>query len=283
MKNRIKREWFIFRSLVLLLARDFKKYYAVAGMAYITGVVRIAPAAKPAYFFCRYLDDYADGEKIIDRPTSSFEDFITSLKKTVLHPQKSYSRTIDLTIIDAIKKLSKQHVDIEIVQHEFLEFLGSMLFDYRRRTETIILTEEELLKVYDNSFKPILHIALIGLGVDIKEKYIFLLGRLQGKLYAIQDLHYELSKGIFNIPKEVVASSGMSSKEIIKSPSTFLETKKYKEWENKELIDCRKHAQELRDLTLTEKKSIKMMDLLIKPLEADLNKRLDSSVVIDQN
>ncbi len=244
----------------------------------MVGVLGLARSAKPAYFFCRYIDDFADGESLVKHPQVSFDELITTLKGVVAHPQKKYKDTLQLTLVDAILKLKKSNVDLVIIQKEFSAFLDSMLFDYKRRTETCVLSQGELLQLYDASFKPILHIALIGLGVGIEEEYIFLLGRLQARLYAIQDMEYELTKNIINLPKELIQRMSCSLDDIVSSPKTYLNDMLVVEWRNQEYKACATYVKQLRGLDLHDKKSIRMMDVLMNPLEEDLKNRMDKEL-----
>ena len=253
MKIFIKREWFILISYLKLLFRNFNKYFKVSSTAYFAGTFGIVSAAKPAYFFCRYIDDIADGDHLL--PEKEFRSLLEKLKAIITN--NTCAKTgLEATLKKALDSLHKNNQP-KIVDDEFISFLDAMLHDYERRIHRKACSKEELLNIYDQSFKPVLHLAFLGLGVQIDEKYIYELGRLQGRIYAIQDLEEELKKGIINLPTELLNEINLSTEKLCNTPRTLQKTDRFKNWIQTECKECLSYITDLRALKIDHEKSKK--------------------------
>lgn len=275
MKDYFRRETFIIRCFAALLLRNFKKYFTVGGITYWLGASGLYPAAKPTYFFCRYVDDLADGDRQLPDRYADFSDFITRMKQLVEQPETKGLRDIELVLVDAIKKLNRKSPDTQVVQKELIAFLDSMLIDYNRRLQSSILSQEELDQLYDSSFSSVLQLTFIGTGTVLSREYITQLGLIQGKLYALQDLHEDLTAGIINLSAELVADTGWTLEQLIKAPLSLQKTEAFVQWRNAELMLCYEYLQTLQSLDVNRKVR-KIISILTDPLEVYLKEEMAS-------
>ena len=85
----------------------------------------------------------------------------------------------------------------------------AMLFDYERAQTRQVLTQEELEKYYNDTFSPVMDLALMIAGSSLRSADLPESVTTQGHIYTIRDIEQDLSQGIINIPAEVLADSGI--------------------------------------------------------------------------
>ncbi|GEM_PF-4353912 len=273
MKNYFLRELFIIRCFLSLLQRNFKKYFTVGGITYWLGASGLYPSAKPTYFFCRYVDDLADGDRELPSAYSDFAAFTDRMKALVRGTQEKKKHPIERVLTDAIKKLSRKTDSPAVVRDELIYFLDSMLVDYNRRINSSVLTQKELDQLYDDSFSSVLHLTFIGTGTSLARNYITQLGLIQGKLYALQDLKEDLTAGIINLPQELLSRMGMTVEELMSSTDSLHKNESFLHWRSSELLLCHDYLQVLQSLDV-DRKVRKIISILTDPLEVYLNEEM---------
>lgn len=273
MKNYFLRELFIIRCFLSLLQRDFRKYFTVGGITYWLGASGLYPSAKPTYFFCRYVDDLADGDRQLPARYADFTGFIDRMKSLVTKDEPGKLYGIELVLADALKKLCRYSSDGAVVKQELLDFLDSMLLDYNRRLQTSILSQSELDQLYDRSFSAVLQLTFIGTGTALEREHITRLGLIQGKLYGLQDLHEDLEAGIINLPQELISETGISLEQLMTAPDVLEKNEAFKQWRSTELLLCHEYLQVLQSLEVNRKVR-KIISILTDPLEVYLKEEI---------
>lgn len=273
MKTYFRREFFILRCFAALLQRNFRKYFTVGGITYWLGASGLYKAAKPTYFFCRYVDDLADGDRALPSRYSDFANFIDRMKALVHHPVSNDLKGVELILVDAIRKLNKKTANPEIVEQELIHFLESMLIDYDRRLNKSMLTQKDIDNLYKNSFSSVLHLTFIGTSTQLDREYITLLGLIQGKLYALQDFAEDLTAGIINIPAEVIQNEPLTLSKMIESPMALERTGSFQQWRQRELRLCQQYLYTLQSLDVSRKVR-KIISILTDPLAEYLKTEL---------
>lgn len=255
MLHHLTIELFILRNYFALLKKDFSKYFKVASMCYLYGSLRLSKPAKPAYFLCRYIDDVADGDKKLPSSYKSYEQFFDRLKTVATSPQLPLT-PIEKLLNTTIKSY-KYLVDNDMVVRNQLErFICSMAKERARRIANKYLNAREILSAYDESFGSVLQLTLIGLKIEIPHANVQQLGRLQGRLYAIDDLEEDLKSGIINIPNEIINKEGFA----FDTNNMVL-----KQWIDDEYRTCSAYVNDLMALELSGRQK-KLVMLLVKPL-----------------
>lgn len=273
MKNYFLRELFIIRCFLSLLQRNFKKYFTVGGITYWLGASGLYPSAKPTYFFCRYVDDLADGDRKLPSLYTDFASFTDRMKALVEDCEVEKKHPIERVLADAINKLCRKSANSSIVKKELVSFLDSMLVDYNRRLNSSVLTKKELDQLYDDSFSSVLHLTFIGTGTVLERTYITQLGLIQGKLYALQDLKEDLTAGIINLPEELVISTGLTLEQLMSSTDHLEKNESFLQWRSAELLLCHDYLQTLQSLKV-DRKVRKIISILTDPLEVYLNEEM---------
>lgn len=273
MKAYFLREIFILRCFAALLQRDFNKYFTVGGITYWLGASGLYRAAKPTYFFCRYVDDLADGDRELPSRYKEFSSFIKQMNRLVQNPEVKGLQGIELVLVDALRKLIRKSSNPVLVKKELTSFLESMLTDYNRRLGHTLLSQSALDELYDNSFSSVLQLTFVGTGTELEREHIRHLGLIQGKLYALQDLDEDLAAGIINVPEELIKKTGLSIAEIMSSPASLQKTEAFQEWRLSELMLCDQYLRSLQWLVVGRKVR-RIISILTDPLEGYLKLEL---------
>ena len=266
----LRRELFILRCYLSLLKRNFRKYFTVASFTYFLGASGIYRSAKPTYFFCRFVDDVTDGDRELPKGYDSFQAFMDRMLQLLDHQGSKGLKGIELVLADALRKLDKTAAP-QIIRTELKDFLQSMQVDYKRRTQQLLLSQQAIDQLYDQSFASVLHLAMLGFGTQLQRSDIQKLGVVQGKIYALQDLEEDLSKGIFNVPEELVKAAGLSEKALMANPSALMNHQAFVQWQHAELSTCHDYIEHLYALE-AGKKAKKIISVLVDPLAEYVDK-----------
>lgn len=269
--NYLRREYFIISYFARLLRRNFRKYVTVAGFTYSLGALGLYPSSKPTYFFCRYIDDLADGDYVLPHG-QSFESFIEELIEFLKAPEQPTKITIQLVLADAVRKLEKC-TDRATIQAELTHFLKSMLLDYQRRTTQTTLDQKGIHELYHRSFSSVLKLALLGFGIQLENERVQQLGLVQGKIYALQDIEDDLSQAIINVPAELIKATGLSVEEVVNTPHRLTAMDAFLQWRHQELVEAKSLVDALLGLKTSEK-GMKMIRVLVNPLDDYIQQEL---------
>jgi phytoene/squalene synthetase len=201
-----------------LLERNWRKYWKrIFGLYTISFVhfiiekkfdPQIGQLSRESYLLLRYIDDVLDGDlPIVGNPKQHIEDI-----KSQINGEKPSENRIAILAIDSIKKLEKRALENENPRELFIKIIDAMIFDFDRRQERGVLTNEDLIKYYYDTFAPILNLMFIGFGSSIRvtSENFADLAYCQGHIYSIRDLEDDWKVGIINIPKEILNSAGLT-------------------------------------------------------------------------
>ena len=238
------------------MKRDATKYFKVAISTYLLGALFICRGAKNSYFFCRAVDDCADGDL---SPSyfgyNTFEIMLNQLKAVIKGDSKGITR-LDLLAIKCA-----QYNNGEIKDY-LLSFLEAMEEEQKRRIEKRINTQQELLDIHKASFDPVLRIAFVAFKTNFSDQIINQLTLIQSKVYSIQDIQNDIDLGIYNFPKEIEPVFPVSFDELKKD-------EKFKDWVNNELTVAQKIGKELLNCNYP-KKTRKVITTLVEPILNDI-------------
>ena len=258
-------EWFVFRLYLKLLRRNFIKYAVPTTTVYLYSLFRISVPAKPAYFICRYIDDVADGDLELSKEYRDYNHFFSSLIEVCDGP-KPGSTILEQLLNRAILSFPPhQHIE---VRELFREFICSMQKETERRLSRQTFNSNEILALYDDTFGAVIKITCIGTGAVLSPEIISKLARLQGRIYAIDDLYDDYRVGLINIPKEILIQSEF---EMI-GENTVL-----KAWIEHEYRECQAYAADLLSLKLPGKAQT-LVNLGVRPIAKRINRHLASLV-----
>lgn len=162
---------------------------------------------RASYFFCRHIDDVLDGDRYISSdPEQYVQDILKAMK--IGHGGPEITELYRF----ATCHLVNMTLNGEKPEEHFRRVVqDAMLFDYQRAEERRVLTRQELEEYYQNTFAPVLDLALIIAGSSLRSKDIPEAISTQGHLYSIRDLDKDLPRGVINIPREELALSGIET------------------------------------------------------------------------
>lgn len=257
-----------------LLGRNPVKYIRGVGGMYLLGIkgFELGSIARAAFFFFRNQDDALDGDrKDIKNPLAH----VLACRQQIASGKYTGNPQIAGLAKFAIRSLQRKSKKGDNPKQYFLDGIDVMLFDYHRAKTRAVLTAKELKDYYQRTFFPVINLMLIGLGSGLRAKDIPQLSFCQGRIYTIRDLDQDWTKGIINIPKEVLKKAHQtpdsSIEQIRNSPSV-------QDWFAGQLQLCR------HDLLILEKKltsinealTAKMCMGLINPLHKLSRQFLDN-------
>lgn len=187
------------------LALRSPKYWLLIAKVYLASLKNAIPAKvfRASYFFCRNIDDVLDGDRRVDTDPESYVENILGTMDT----ENGGPEIVELYRF-AIKHLVDMAKEGEDPSKHFKRVINdAMLFDYQRSQTRRVLTEDELNQYYDDTFAPVMDLALMIAGssqrsADLPESVL-----TQGHIYTIRDLGDDLANGIINIPAEELAKS----------------------------------------------------------------------------
>lgn len=185
------------------------KYWQLVFKVYVSSLTRSLPAKvfRAAYFFCRNIDDVLDGDRQI---SSDPEDYVQSILSGMENENGNEMPQILELYRFAVGHLVNMARTDENPEKYFRRVIkDAMLFDYERARQRRVLTREELEKYYNDTFTPVMDLALIIAGSSLRSADLPESVETQGHIYTIRDLEQDLVQGIINIPAEELAKSGM--------------------------------------------------------------------------
>lgn len=230
-----------------LFRRNPIKYVRGIGGMYLISIkgFELGRLARALFFFFRNIDDVLDGDrKEVKNPTS----YVLNCRKQILSGKYKESPKIISLAKFAIEKLQKKSKKGDNPKKDFLDEIDVILFDHQRAKKKKILTRKELNEYYKKTFIPVINLILIALNSKLRAKDILELTFCQGIVYTIRDLEVDWSRGVINLPKEILKKAKLTT------TSNIQELKSnpvIKNWFRNEISRCQK------DLIILEKKLAK--------------------------
>ena len=259
------RETEILRIYGSLLIRDFPKYWKMYTALYIGPSMGLYPSMKPGGFFCRAVDDMADGDMALPSNFANFAQLTKNLEATI-RGDSPPTLPLSLVLLDAISKFELEARSDDDIKGELIAFLSGMTMDSNRRINQETLSRVDLHKIYDLTFLPPIQLSLIGLRSINRAIDIPKLGQVQGRIYALRDYANELPKGSINIPEDIIFASGLTSQMLIDTPQLVVENQVLASWIQTELHECANIITEIKSISL-DNNARAMTMALITPIE----------------
>lgn len=269
--NGLKEAVVVGREWKRLLSRDARKYAKITTAINILSATRIAPAFAPAYFFCRAVDDFADGDRDLPSEHGDYFQFSRTLID-LIDGNREPTDDVDFLLSQVIQRLGSNTSNGIDVKTELKAFMKAMEIENERRMNNGLLTREQLMDLYRDSFSSPQNIAFAALGSTASSEVVSQLGLLQGSFYAIRDLRDELPRGIINIPSEVIERSDLEHGDLC-DPDIVLENPSIQEWIKASLAECQEWISELRAVDLDFQARV-ITGFLVNPIDTAIKTRL---------
>lgn len=224
---------------------------------------------KLGYYGGRWVDNVADGDESLPPGYETVESWLESLigqikvqgtseQQIIKEPSAAF---LIQRAVSYLQPLEKKELG-DNVKQEFINFLQAMRWEYHRRINQEVLSEEEILHSYWEGFSHAQNITLIALRAKTRipsnyppidqllemtpNELPLVLPIILGKAYAISDLEPELGKGICNIPDLILERSGLSFPNLIANPSQARKNPVINEWALNDLRISKQLATKLR-------------------------------------
>ncbi|MCL5784150.1 MAG: hypothetical protein M1142_02230, partial [Patescibacteria group bacterium] len=191
------------------LKRDFNKYKLVVAGMYLLSVYgwELASIFRSGYYFFRHLDDVLDGDRHVSCCPLSYAQDLRSQIETGKFKQGSNITVLAKHIMDNLEKLEKPGDDLK---SDFLSGMDGLIFDYERSRERRVLTAQQVEDYYSRAFGPVVNIGLMALHPSLRSRDMPVLSYGQGRVYSVRDLKDDWTKGILNIPQEVLQKAALT-------------------------------------------------------------------------
>jgi hypothetical protein len=184
------------------------KYWQLVFTMYLSSL-RDALSAKvlrASYFFCRHIDDVLDGDRYVsDDP----KDYVYAILRA-MHNESDGPEVVELYRFAVRHLISLANTRGEPDKLFRCVIEKAMLFDYKRAQTRRVLTGVELHQYYDDTFAPVMDLALMIAGSSLRSVDMPEAVNVQGHLYSVRDLDRDLRGGIINIPAEELAKSSIN-------------------------------------------------------------------------
>jgi len=164
-----------------------------------------AQLMRATYCLARLLDDVLDGDRQVDGAPEAYVLRLMHDLENAASARRDGAIRLSRFVFTNLKSLAEGEEDPAA---DLRALIDLMLFDRTRARDRILLREEELLQHHHLTFASILNIALCIVDARIRARELTSLTRAQSILYTIRDLEEDLSRGLVNIPFEVLCESG---------------------------------------------------------------------------
>lgn len=207
-----------------LIERDPQKYRKMVTAICLAPMIRGGGVIKDAYFFMRHIDDVLDGDLILDQNPLNY---VKSIRNDVLKGNQNQEYPIEKLAFRALEKLNKIKKK-DNPRSKFLDGIDGMMDDHKRMVNKLVLNSIQLRESFIKTFGPHYDIALMA----IRSNLVGSLGvnnfyNCQGFAYGIRDLEIDWTRGLINIPKEVLEASNLKVSDAVVE---VLENTIVKEW-----------------------------------------------------
>lgn len=162
---------------------------------------------RAAYLPIRYVDDLLDGDAYgITNPL----DFIQQLQRRILEDQLTDS-SIDRQLNYALSILEDKARLNDQPRLDFVRVIDTIVFDRLRAQERRLLTGDEIEQYYRSAFDPVMNISLQAIDSQLRSSNVPALSFGQGRVYSARDLRTDWTRGVINIPGEVLFAAGLTA------------------------------------------------------------------------
>jgi len=251
-----------------LLHRNSNKYRIMAGV-----LDWMPQGLRLSYYGGRWVDDVVDGDELLPLGFETVDSWLDSLIGQIKVQGTSEQQIIkEPSAAFLIQQAVRHLLPLENremgddVKQEFVSFLEAMQWEYHRRINQAVLSEEEILHSYWEAFSHAQNITLMALRAKtrVPSKYPpidqllemtpkelpLVLPIILGKAYSVNDLEVDLASGICNIPDLLLERSGLSFPNLIANPSQARKNPAINEWALNDLRISKQLATKLRQKRL---------------------------------
>lgn len=238
MLNKMGVEWENAREAIRLAKKDTPSHVTLVLGLYAASCKEreLGKVARSSYFFMRRLDDILDGDlKIKGNPLAMALHLRAQIDMDTLANRPGLAEMAKYSI----RTLEKRGRKGDNPKADFLEAVDSMIFDYGRSQERLVLTQQELADYYQHTFSPVVNILLIGLKSELRATDMPEIASTQGRLYTLRDIEKDWPRGTINIPAEVLEEAKLTGE------SKLADVKASAEVKNWAQAECRENLKDL--------------------------------------
>jgi len=252
----------------MLLDKDRKKYGAM------TFALNFVPKGlELGYYAGRWIDEVVDGDEILPGNYSSVDHLLDEtinqietmgMNKFLSIKEPGPGFLFQQAII-YLQPLENKALGDDVKQ-EFIGFIEAMRWEYHRRVNRFVLSEDELLQSYWRGFSHAQNITLIALRAKERvpqfcppveellvmpsSKLPLILPIVLGKAYAIRDFSEDWKEGIYPVPRHELIRAGFDPKQLPKDPNAVLTNPVIREWRKSDSEIAWKLSRKLRQKTV---------------------------------
>ncbi|OGH07947.1 MAG: hypothetical protein A2W22_06785 [Candidatus Levybacteria bacterium RBG_16_35_11] len=250
------------REVAAVLSQNPRKYInrLMIGVQLYAVNCEMGRASLAFYSTLKRIDDSLDGDRFdIENPL----EYANDIAVQVLEGRLS---TDNLKLANAFSFVERRIRDGDNPRKDFVSSVNAMIFDHQRSQERRVLTKDELQEYYSNSFTPVINILLIGINSNLRARDIPEFAMAQGRIYSIRDIVDDWTKGIINIPTEILSLANLSAQSDIEKVMLSETIASYFESElTKGKIEIARLEQKIE--AQGEPVSSRVFKLLLKPMK----------------
>ncbi len=214
-------EAIVAKEAAVLLTRDFAKYNRnVVGMYLLSAYgMELGSAFRSGYYFVRHIDDVLDGDRQISCDPLAYVQDLRFQVETGNYRNGSIATLAE----HAVSHLERKKGPGDDPRLDFLRSIDSIVFDYERARVRGVLTEAQLEDYYYRAFDPVVNLSLMGLTPCLRSRDITIMSYGSGRVYSVRDLSVDWTRGIINLPKEVLERAKLATSSTLEEIQTSVE------------------------------------------------------------
>lgn len=206
----MRHELVVAREAAVLLRRDPAKYVrGVVGMYLLsTKGIELGSTFRSAYYFVRHIDDVLDGDRHV---SSDPLGYVQDLRNQVETGNFRNGFSMGTLARNAVVNMERKAKLGDNPRADFLDAIDAIFFDHERSKQRVVLPEAEIDLYYRRAFGPVVNLTLIGINSSLRSPDVPAMSYGQGRVYSVRDFDQDWVRGTINVPKEVMASAGLTN------------------------------------------------------------------------
>lgn len=200
--NYLYIEWLCLKQHFYFSLRNRRYLFiAIAQYLYFFRSPRRSYQLRLVYCTLQLVDDIVDGDR---KFKFNPNEYIENLLKDKHFNNANHD--LKVLYLASIKRINSKFLQKDEALLKFKRLICTMLFDYNRVKNKIILSKKELIEHHHKTFSDSLDIVLMALDSKLRTSDVPTILDIFAWCSTIRDLEEDIQKGLINIPSDIVFS-----------------------------------------------------------------------------
>lgn len=251
------------------------RYFVIFSVMWIQGLVRPVKSRKSrwGYVFLQVIDDLLDGH----RPSKENPYEIVSTYKKQFTSKTFPSTPWGHLMKGVASEFEKGPATADGIQ-EIAKIIDNMMSDHKRMVQRQCWTEAQLQQHHRETFVPSLNLMIMSYGSPFRFHEFHCFVDAMGWCSMIRDIEDDLSRGLINIPQEVLNKGQVCLDNKRINVAALLSNASIKAWLNEQAQKTQMNYKEsLKALDTLDPVAKKIVRLFLKSISKYLNRELPNA------